>query len=163
MKLKPETAKHFWDKVKKTDTCWLWTGALNSKGYGAFGLNGRSVSAHRLSYRMHYGDIPRGMYVCHHCDVRNCVNPDHLFLGTARDNVLDAIAKGRFQVPRNIPPEKIRGEKHGLSKLTRKAVKTIRQLHRLGTSDSQLAKGFGVARGTIYDVTRYRTWRHVPD
>jgi len=85
----------FFQKVLKTDSCWLWTGGIATQGYGVFRVDGKSVSAHRHSYKIHKGEIPDGMHVCHSCDVRNCVNPDHLWVGTATDNMQDMIKKGR--------------------------------------------------------------------
>lgn len=84
-------AERFWAKVKKTEDCWLWTAALNSDGYGSIPPH----KAHRLSWQLHFGPIPDGLFVCHRCDVRHCVRPDHLFLGTQQDNVNDMRRKGR--------------------------------------------------------------------
>lgn len=94
-------AERFWKKVHKTDTCWLWTGSANRHGYGSFAVDGRdalrrSENAHRFSWRLHYGDIPAGVDVCHRCDVPRCVRPDHLWLGTRLENMADAKAKGRL-------------------------------------------------------------------
>ena len=82
-------------RVEKTDSCWLWRGALNSRGYGSMGFMKRGWLAHRLSYTVFKGDIPDGLFVCHSCDNPPCVNPDHLWVGTASDNQRDAVSKGR--------------------------------------------------------------------
>lgn len=85
----------FFQKVEKTESCWIWRGALNSKGYGAFGVHGKSVSAHRYSYEMHIGPIPKGLYICHSCDTPSCVNPEHLWAGSPSENVKDMFLKDR--------------------------------------------------------------------
>lgn len=86
----------FYQKVQKTESCWLWKGALTSRGYGSLGDGaGKKISAHRYSYILHRGEIPEGLIVCHTCDVRECVNPDHLWVGTYKDNVNDMFAKNR--------------------------------------------------------------------
>ena len=82
----------FWGKVQKTNTCWLWIGYLRPDGYGGYGNN----TAHRVAFTLSYGFIPTGMCVCHHCDVKRCVKPNHLFLGTYKDNIQDALQKGRM-------------------------------------------------------------------
>ncbi len=87
--------ERFFQKVEKTESCWLWKGALNSRGYGSFGAGGKVVSAHRYSYEMHIGEIPTGMVICHSCDVRNCVNPEHLWAGSTAENNRDMFKKDR--------------------------------------------------------------------
>jgi HNH endonuclease len=94
-------SRRFWSKTRKTNGCWLWIGAKNAAGYGKVFWNKdterRSVltDAHRTSWLLHFGPIPDGCYVCHACDTPSCVNPQHLWLGTNSDNILDAIRKGR--------------------------------------------------------------------
>lgn len=89
--------KRFFDKINKTDDCWEWNASLRGKtGYGAFKLNGKVIDAHRVSYELHFGIIPKGVLVCHRCDNRKCVNPNHLFLGTYKDNHQDGVDKGRI-------------------------------------------------------------------
>jgi len=102
MKPSETDIKNFWKKVKKTPGCWLWTASLVSKnGYGKFhfkltGKTYRNISAHRASYTINTGPIPDKLFVLHRCDVKHCVRPDHLFLGTQQDNVRDCVSKGRW-------------------------------------------------------------------
>jgi len=104
-----EAMERFFKKVEKTESCWLWTAAIRGKsGYGAIKVDGKTIDAHRLSYQIHKGEIPNGMYVCHSCDNRKCVNPDHLFLGTAKDNWQDGFDKNRIRLLGGINAEKLK-------------------------------------------------------
>lgn len=138
----------FLKKVKKTETCWLWTGFIKKSGYGLY--NKKRV--HRIAYELFKGHIPKGMFVCHSCDVRNCVNPDHLWLGTNKDNLNDMKIKGRGP----------RGEKQGRSKLTEKQVIEIRKKYiprKRTTYD--LAKEYGINQSMVYTIISRKTWKHL--
>ena len=103
-KIKNKDILRFWSYVEKTDDCWLWTGYKTNNGYGRFWFSGKPTLVHRFSYELHYGEIPADKVICHSCDVRNCIRPEHLFCGTHQDNVNDRDKKGR--------QKSIRGEKH---------------------------------------------------
>jgi len=130
--------------------CWLWTGCLTNSGYGQLRLNGGPVLGHRLSWETHRGPIPEGAYVLHHCDVRCCINPDHLFLGDAAANFADMAAKGRFTPPR--------GERQGSSKLTADKVIAIRADPR---SYSQIGAEYGISTGMVTMLKQRKRWRHI--
>lgn len=137
-----------------SDDCWEWQSYKSKEGYGKFGAMGETL-AHRVSYRLHKGEIPEGMFVCHSCDNPSCVNPDHLWLGTNSDNQIDCVKKGRA---RRVPQI---GEKNGSSKLNEVQVIEIRRLHKLGFSHSKIAKRIGRSSGTVQSVLSGRTWKHV--
>jgi len=161
--------QRFWAKVKKTNSCWLWTGAKRNKGYGAFSYteNGKLVQdrAHRYSYRLHKGDIPPGMFVLHKCDTPACVNPDHLFLGTNNDNIKDMLRKGRHISGGTHCGEAgdwRRGTEHHAAKLTPDDVREMRRLYAEGGwSYSQLGKRFGVNTSAAYKIVKRLLWKHL--
>lgn len=143
--------ERFWSFVDKGGECWLWTGGTNypPKDYGHLKVEGRTVLAHRFSYELHKGPVPDGMSVCHSCDTPRCVNPNHLWVGTAADNSADMLAKGRHTI-------------HA-AKLTPAEVRTIRRLRsEKGYTYEALGERFGVSGVAIrYAVTR-KTWKDVP-
>lgn len=139
--------KRFTDKIKKTKTCWLWTGCL-ADGYGKFSLTGKMVRAHRFAYELWVGPIPEGQIVRHTCHVRACVNPDHLVLGTHQDNMDD----------RGVADRQARGEVQGSSILTKEQVVEIYTSH--GTT-VEIANNFNVAQNTVWCIRNNKTWLHV--
>lgn len=99
------TEEKFYQYVEKTESCWNWTGFLDRYGYGKFKLNNKTFKAHRYSYQLTYGDFNESLHVLHHCDRPCCVNPNHLFLGTNKDNVADRTAKKRHgQTSKHLTP-----------------------------------------------------------
>ena len=153
----PEQIARFWAHVDKSGNCWLWTASTKSDGYGAYHLAGVRGYAHRLAWELTHGPIPAGLYVCHHCDTPPCVNPAHLFLGTAKDNTADMLRKGRGpgrapKVRVNRPPAKIGRP----SKLTSEDIYVIRTCCALGhhTVKRLLAQEYGVSRHTIDRIAR---------
>lgn len=145
-------AERFWPKVWKQYGCWMWIGAIKGNGYGTIGRGGQGagmVYAHRASWQIHNGEIPDGLMVLHRCDVRACVNPDHLFLGTNADNLHDCSLKGRMHP----------GEQNPAAKLNERQVVNIRVLASSGTRHRVLAEAFGVARQTISKIVTRRKWK----
>jgi hypothetical protein len=139
--------------VKGRDECWPWRGKLYGTGqYGMFARKvdekWQTVSAHRLSFELTKGPIPKGLQICHSCDFGPCCNPQHLFVGTQTDNIIDMFDKER-----------------GNAKLTKQAVSEIRQSHRsLPSTDTvrRLARKHLVHPRTIRNVINVQTWAHLP-
>lgn len=158
-------AERFWPKVEKTDGCWIWTGARHEGGYGVIGKGGKSaglIRAHRAAWELTNGPIPDGLYACHRCDNRACVRPDHLFLGTAKENSQDMVRKGRVASgdrsgPRNHRASYV-GERASQSKLTWAQVDEIRARLKMGEKQRDLSKAFGVAQGQISAIGSGKRW-----
>ena len=162
--------ERFWSQVHKGDGCWLFFGRRGKvHPYAAIWINGSRTSAHRFVFELTKGPIPAGMFVCHTCDNPTCVRPDHLFLGTAADNVHDMLAKGRANPPhgdahpwRRHPELVRRAEANPNSKLTTPAVREIRTAwSQRKTSQRALADRYGVSPSLISKVVHRWVWRSV--
>ena len=152
----PAQVARFWMKValeaaQSPGDCWLWEASTNGVGYGRFAVTKHMlVSAHRFSWELANGPIPDGMSVLHRCDVRRCVNPAHLFLGTRADNARDMVSKDRHA----------KGERHGIARLTAADARTIRVYYAAGgVSMHDLALRYGVSDVTIFNVVNWKTWK----
>jgi hypothetical protein len=153
-KLRFKTSYSKADKGFKTK-CWIWNSPDPYRGgYGRVWFSGKSESAHRFSWNIHKGEIPKGIEVCHHCDIPSCVNPNHLFLGTHLDNMRDAISKNRIPF--------LKGELNGCAKLRSKDVLEIRLKYSLGeTTYKNLALQFGVDPSMIFLIVKRKKWSHI--
>lgn len=152
--------ERFWEKVDRSlgpDGCWFWVGCVGSGGYGMTSISRKHILAHRLSWEIANGEpVPDGMQVMHSCDVRNCVNPAHLSIGTAAENMADCAQKGRLN------PPCLRGERSGMSRLTDEKVRAIRSLYDSGHhSTRQLGSMFGVDGKTVWSVVTRNSWKHI--
>jgi hypothetical protein len=142
----------FMDKVspEPNSGCWLWMGGVSSRGYACFSVDGIQRQAHHISYLHFNGPIPEGEIVRHKCDVRSCVNPDHLLVGTYADNSKDMVVRNR----------QAKGEKQGIAKLSAEQVRRIRSL-RGKVSQHGIAVMMGVSQPTVWRVLHGETWGHV--
>lgn len=163
---KPLIAR-FWLKVNKSGPipahrpklgpCWLWQGTTNDSGYGI--ISGprpkrQQIRVHRISWEIHNAPIPDNLWVLHKCDIRNCVNPKHLFLGDNTDNFLDMIGKGRFR------PGRMPGEKHPQHKLTIGQIMEIRARHAMGqVTCSAIANEYGICKSTVCRIVKHISWK----
>ena len=150
------TADRFWEKVeiRGKNECWNWTACTIKNGYGHFGFRGKLYTAHRFSWILTNGQIPEGLCICHHCDNPGCVNPAHLFIGTQKDNIQDAINKNRMVGKK--------GEENNNSSLTEKQVLAIRAEYKLGNiTQRELARKHGVGQRTITCIVNRITWKHI--
>jgi HNH endonuclease len=142
----------FFNHIKKTSHCWIWTGGLHGNGYGRCKLGEKRIYAHRASWIIHKGLIPKGLFVLHDCrplpDNRACVNFDHLWLGTHKENLADMAAKGNST----------RGEKSHLAKLKTPEVIEIRRLLNLHADRKMIMKKFNISYQTVCDLKARRSW-----
>jgi hypothetical protein len=138
--------KRFWNKVIfiPFHSCYEWGASRQPQGYGWFRLRDKMKTAHRISWEIHFGEIPKGLGVLHKCDNPGCVRPEHLFLGTQRDNAIDMIKKCR-----------------GTAKFTEENIKEIRALYATGKTQKELAKMFNSQQSHISEITRRKQWKHI--
>ena len=134
------------DKIRvSSNGCWEWKGTILKSGYGEMSIKNRKMLVHRLSYTLYYGTIPNGLFVCHRCDNRKCLNPAHLFLGTNKDNVDDMVSKGR----------QARGTRQGNSKLSDSEVLAIYKDTR---SQRAIAIAYGVCQKHVSYIKSGKQW-----
>jgi len=136
--------------------CWLWTGALNSHGYGKIWADRRLHRAHRVTYSLFVGEIAPGLVVCHRCDTPACVNPDHLFLGTQADNIRDMNLKGRRTQGRVYA-----GALNSAAKLTEDQARKVLADVRAGRTKTAVANDNGITRTAVYHIVTGRNWPHL--
>lgn len=149
------TEKDFWNKLEKLENgCWEFSGYKSKDGYGLLTFHGRPERAHRLSYKLSVGEIPRGLVVCHRCDNPACGNPEHLFIGTQSDNIADRVNKKRDGDHKGI--------KNGRAKLRENDVVEIRKYYAAGGSTkADIAVRYGVTDVLVGMIVRRKIWRHV--
>jgi hypothetical protein len=138
--------------------CWLWLGTMTNSGYGMIGSGGnrknggKPMGAHQAAWVVSRGAIPGGMQVCHHCDVKVCINPDHLYLGTPKKNMEDAAARGRLR----------RGMERRNAKFSDDDIRDIRKRHASGETYCAIGRAFGVGHTHVRKIVTGEIWAHVP-
>jgi len=194
MTLTPQDIERFWSKVNKDGPlpdqenqhykglgpCWVWTASKFKLGYGQFGVSGKNLKTHRISFFLHHGFWPQN-HCCHRCDNRECCNPEHLFDGTPLDNQTDASNKGRMasgdrngsrtrpeklkrgaEHPSKTNPECVlRGTNHGMARLTEENVREVFVLRARNLTHKQIAARFNVKPPLIWKILTRRLWRHI--
>lgn len=152
--LNEKELNNFMDKIYVCDGCWHWLGNSLPSGYGRVSISrlySSPQNAHRVAYSHFVGDIG-DTCVCHTCDNPGCVNPDHLFLGTHKENMRDRDNKGRCFLGR--------GENHPFAKLTEQDVLRIRDIYQYKTN-AEIAKEYNVSTAVISQINRRETWKHI--
>lgn len=144
-------SEKFFMRVEKTDSCWNWVGPTR-KGYGSIWVDGKNVRVHRASWVLKFGEIPSGLLVLHKCDNPSCVNPDHLYIGTQKDNMKDKVDRNRCAHRDN------KGEHSGRAVLTNEMILAIRSDTRM---NKDIADSYSVDKSTISDIKRRKSWKHI--
>lgn len=145
----------FIEMPENLDDCWIWSGNTHRQGYGKFSFMGKSIPAHRMSYEIHKGHVVGNSMVCHRCDNPSCVNPSHLFLGSAKDNMADKVSKGRHKGAH-------KGSCHHLAILDDEKVCDIRRLYKSGeVTQYTLAEKFNVSQSLISNIVNNSKWSHI--
>jgi hypothetical protein len=139
-------------EINNSSGCWEWNGMHYTSGYGCMKIHRKRMSAHRISWMLFIGDIPKGLLVCHKCDNCNCVNPNHLFLGTQKDNMRDMVAKGRNADNR--------GQNNRNAKLTKDQVEQIKELRKTGLLQRELANIYSVTQTQISTILLGKQWSY---
>jgi hypothetical protein len=150
----------FWTYVdkKSNNKCWEWKKSLTKTGYGKYWYNNKCHLSHRLAYIFAFGNIPQNKFVCHKCDNPKCCNPNHLFLGTPKQNTDDMIRKQRQQNYSNV----LYGENHPRAKLNNNDIKEIRFLHKNKLMKvKEIAKKFNISIPTLECIIYNKTWKHI--
>jgi hypothetical protein len=150
--------ERFWSKVSTGPDCWEWNAAKTGAGYGVLSIGGKPCLAHRISYQIHHGSLPKGEVICHTCDNPACVRPSHLFAGTASENAKDMHRKGRSALQRG-PLNRSHGESHHKAKLTATQAEEVLRRRTAGESGSALAKEFGITPTAVCSIYRGRNWK----
>ncbi len=149
--------ERLWHKVDKSGDCWEWYGSHDEHGYGHINIGkNKKEKTHRLSWEFANGPIPDGLCVLHHCDNPKCVRPDHLFIGTTKDNIQDCIAKGRFVFLKSRP-----GELNNHAKFTDGDIRVIRNLYEDGMKPKDIQEFMGVNRSCFHKIVTRKAWAHV--
>ena len=133
--------------------CWLWLGSVNEWGYGTIRIDGKTLLAHRVSWMENRGPIPEENIVCHSCDIPSCLNPDHLWLGTDKENSDDMYRKGRNRQPR--------GEAHRSAVLTEDQAKQIIKRLKAGEKGYKIARSIGCTINIVQLIKDNRSWKHL--
>jgi len=138
-----------WSKVRKDDGCWEWKGAYSkTSGYGVISHNGKQTQPHRVAWELAHGPIPDGMYICHHCDNKKCVRPDHLFLGTPKENTADMIAKGRIARDDKMPQTKL-------------SPNDVRNIRASSGKAKVIAAQYGISEIYVYQLRARKFRKHI--